>query len=47
MSFYGGFPEYVPVAERRKQAQKSMEQLKKKNPNIAPVIITGRRITRT
>jgi uncharacterized Zn finger protein len=47
MSVYGDFPEYVPVAERRKQAQKSVEKLKKKHPNIAPVIITGRKITKT
>lgn len=47
MSYYSGFPEYVPVAKKREQAQKSIEKLKKKNPDISPVIITGKKITRT
>jgi uncharacterized Zn finger protein len=46
MAFYGGygggFPEYVPVAERRKKAQQSVEKLRKSNPSIAPVVITGK-----
>lgn len=47
MSYYSDFPEYIPVAEKRKQAQKSIEKLKKKNPDISPVIIEGRKLTRT
>lgn len=47
MSYYNGFPEYVPVAEKKQQAQKSIEKLKKKNPDIAPVIISGRKLART
>jgi Uncharacterized conserved protein len=47
MSRYGYFAEYIPVAEKRERAQKSIEKLKKKNPNISPVIITGRKIART
>jgi len=47
MSDYNGFPEYVTVAEKRKRALKSIEQLKKKNPDIAPVMIAGRKLTRT
>lgn len=47
MSYYGGFPEYVPVAEKRKRAQETIEKLKKKNPNISPVIIEGRNIAKT
>lgn len=47
MSRYDYYPEYVPVAERKKQAQKKVEALRKKNPNIAPIVITGRKITRT
>lgn len=47
MSYYSEFPEYVPVAEKRKQALKSVEKLKKKNPDISPVIITGRKLTST
>ena len=46
MSFYG-YPEYVPVAERRRTAQNKVEKLKKKNPEIAPVIMTGRRLAVT
>ena len=47
MPYYNSFPEYVPVAEKRKQALQSIERLKKKNPDISPVIITGRKLTRT
>lgn len=46
MSFYG-FPEYVPVAERKRKAQKAVEKLKKKNPDIKPVIIEGRKLAKT
>ncbi|MEX2460242.1 MAG: SWIM zinc finger family protein [Paenibacillaceae bacterium] len=47
MAFYGGFAKYVTVAEKRELALKSIEKLKKKNPNIAPVILTGSKLTRT
>jgi len=47
MSNNSWFPEYVPVAEKRRLAQKSIEKLKKKNPDILPVIITGRNIATT
>jgi uncharacterized Zn finger protein len=47
MAYYSGFPEYVSVAEKRLKAQKSIEKLKKKNPDICPVIIEGRKITKT
>ncbi len=47
MSYYGGFSEYVPVAERKERALKSVEKLKKKNPDISPVIITGRQLAKT
>ena len=46
MAFYG-YPEYVPVAERKRKAQTKVEKLKKKNPDIAPVIITGRKLATT
>ena len=29
--YYGGFPEYVPVAQRRRQAMKKVEQLRTKH----------------
>src|SRR5471030_2639087 len=43
MGFYG-YPEYVPVAKKKENAKKSIEKLKKKNPNISPVIIEGKSI---
>ena len=47
MAFYGYFDEYVPVAKKREKAQKALEKLKKKNPDLAPVIITGNLIAKT
>ncbi|MGH4120786.1 SWIM zinc finger family protein [Clostridium sp.] len=47
MSSYGGFPAYITVAEKRKRAQASIKKLKKKNPDISPVIIEGRTIAKT
>lgn len=47
MAYYSGFPEYVTVAEKRQKAQKSVEKLRKKNPDICPVIIAGTKITKT
>ncbi len=39
-----GYPEYVSVGERRAKAEKKIQQLKKKNPDISPVEIKGRKI---
>ena len=47
MSFYGGYPAYVTVAEKRKLAEASVKKLKKKNPDISPVVIEGRTIAKT
>jgi uncharacterized Zn finger protein len=45
---YGyGWAPYVPVAERRRKAQKKMEALRKKGMNIEPVVIEGRKIAIT
>jgi uncharacterized Zn finger protein len=41
---YFGWQPYVPVAERRRQAEKKVAQLKKKGQPIAPVTIEGRTI---
>ena len=43
MSYYG-FRPYVPVAQRRVQAVREMEKLKKKGQTISPVSINGRKI---
>ena len=45
MSYYG-FPPYVPVAQRRAQAAREMEKLRKKGRTIAPVVIEGRTMAR-
>ncbi len=47
MSYYNEFPEYVTVAEKKARAQKSLEKLKKKSPDITPVTINGRMLART
>lgn len=41
---YNGWPEYVPVAERRAKAMKQLEKMKKKGMNIQPVQLAGRKI---
>jgi len=41
---YFGWQPYVPVAERRRQAEKKVAQLKKKGQPIAPITIEGRTI---
>lgn len=45
--YYGGWPPYVPVAERRRKAQSKLEALKKKGRVCQPVTIEGRTIART
>ncbi len=39
-----GYPQYVSVGERQAKAEKKIQQLKKKNPDIAPVVINGTKI---
>jgi uncharacterized Zn finger protein len=46
MSYFGWQP-YVPVAERRRQAERKLAKLKKKGQSVAPVKIEGRTIART
>jgi hypothetical protein len=46
MSWYEWRP-YVPVAERRRQAQSKLKKLKKKGESIAPVTIEGRTIAKS
>ncbi|MPR12266.1 SWIM zinc finger family protein [Microvirga tunisiensis] len=45
--FYEAWPRYVPVAERRKQAAREVEKLRKKGHPVAPVVLEGRTIART
>jgi len=42
-----GYPRYVPVAEKKAKAAKKIKQLRKKNPDIKPVVIEGRSIATT
>ena len=44
---YGGFPEYVPVAQRKARAEKEIAALKKKGVNVSPVVIEGNTIAST
>lgn len=41
---YGGWPPYVPVAERRRRAMQKMKSLQKKGLDLQPVTINGRKI---
>src|SRR5208283_2436329 len=43
MSYYG-FRPYVPVAQRRLQALREVEKLKKEGQTISPVVLEGRKI---
>jgi uncharacterized Zn finger protein len=44
---WGYYPEYVPVAKKQATAKKALEKLKKKNPGICPVVISGNKIAKT
>jgi len=46
MSFYGWRP-YVPVAERRRKAERELEKRRKKGLAVSPVILSGRVIAST
>ncbi|HBG01522.1 MAG TPA: hypothetical protein DDW87_08120 [Firmicutes bacterium] len=47
MAYYDRYPEYVPVSVKKEKAQRQVEKLKKKNPDLAPIVIEGRTIART
>ncbi|MBI5556248.1 MAG: hypothetical protein HY885_01265 [Deltaproteobacteria bacterium] len=44
---YWGFPEYITVAEKKAKAEKKLAQLRKKRPDIAPVVLEGNVLART
>ena len=45
MSYYSwGFPRYVSVGEKRAKAQKKLEQLRKKNPGVTPLVVNGNKL---
>jgi uncharacterized Zn finger protein len=41
------YPPYVPVGERRAKAEKTLQQLRMKQPGITPVIMAGNRLATT
>lgn len=43
----GFFPPYIPVAERRARADQAVKALRKKNPAIHPVVVSGRKLAET
>ena len=47
MRYDNFYPPYVPVAERRAEAERKLLQLRKKQPNIKPVIIAGNSLATT
>ena len=44
---YGGFPKYETIAEKKAKANKSLTKLRKKNPDIQPIIIEGRTLAKS
>jgi len=46
LSYYDEYPRYESAAERKAKANKSLEKLKKKNPDIEPAIIEGRTLAK-
>lgn len=47
MSWGYGYRQYETVAERKAKAANRLEKLRKANPLVAPILITGRTIART
>ncbi|GBF76883.1 putative SWIM zinc finger-containing protein [Paenibacillus sp. 598K] len=47
MGYYGGFFEYVPVAEKKRRAAQAAQKLQQDNPNVWPIVIAGRAISST
>lgn len=42
-----GYYEYVPISAKKAAAEKQLAKLKKKNPNICPVVISGNKIAQS
>ncbi|MDR0653340.1 MAG: SWIM zinc finger family protein [Synergistaceae bacterium] len=42
-----GYYKYKPVAEKKADAQKKLAKLKKKNPDVSPIVIEGKKIAVT
>ena len=44
---YWGYPKYVSVGQKKAKAEKKLKQLRKKMPDIRPVILSGSSLART
>src|SRR5262249_22960385 len=44
---FDGFRPYVPVRLRRLRTRREMERLRKRGPDVAPVVVEGRAIAKT
>ena len=44
---WGYYPEYVSVAKKQANAKKALEKLRKKKPDVCPVIVTGNKVAKT
>ncbi|MDR3254717.1 MAG: SWIM zinc finger family protein [Synergistaceae bacterium] len=42
-----GYHEYVPVGKKKAFAQKKLDKLRKKDPDISPIVIEGKKIATT
>jgi uncharacterized Zn finger protein len=47
MGYWGYYPPYVSVAEKRAKAAKKLKNLKNKNPDIKPILLEGSGIAKT
>ena len=47
MGYGWGWHSYVPVAQRRREAAREMDKLRKKGQAVSPVIVDGRTIVKT
>ncbi len=47
MGYYDNYPSYTPVGEQKAKHAKQIEKLKKKNPNLAPIVIEGRTLAKS
>ena len=47
MGYWGYYSPYVTVAKKKAKAAKKLKQLKKKNPDIKPIVLEGSKIAKT
>ena len=47
MGYWGYYPPYVTVAKKKAKAAKKLKQLRKKNPDIKPIVLEGSKIAKT